>query len=155
MAKVTLSVIKADVGGYVGHSSMHPELIATAESRLGPQKDSGRLIDFSVLSCGDDLELIMTHTFGIDNEAIHRLAWDVFVECTEHARNLKLYGAGQDLLKDAFTGTVKGMGPGVAEMEFEERKSEPKLYSWRTKRRPARGTFRYLKYSRTHSTRPA
>ena len=29
---------------------------------------------------------------------------------TEIARGLKLYGAGQDLLKDTFTGTVKGMG---------------------------------------------
>jgi fructose 1,6-bisphosphate aldolase/phosphatase len=31
------------------------------------------------------------------------------------------------LLKDAFSGNVKGMGPGVAEMEFVERKSEPIL----------------------------
>ena len=125
MSKITVSVIKADVGGYVGHCSMHPELTGTAQTTLDASKESGRLIDFRVLSCGDDLELIMTHTFGVDNETIHRLAWDVFVECTEKARKLKLYGAGQDLLKDAFTGTVKGMGPGVAEMEFEERKSEP------------------------------
>ncbi|GAH74455.1 unnamed protein product, partial [marine sediment metagenome] len=40
------------------------------------------------------------------------------------ARDLKLHGAGQDLLSDAFTGTVKGLGPGVAEMEFEERVAE-------------------------------
>lgn len=125
MAKVTLSVIKADVGGYVGHSSMHPDLVVAAKSRLDEAKNAGRLIDVSVLSCGDDLELIMTHGLGVDSEAVHRLAWDVFVECTEVAKRLKLYGAGQDLLKDAFTGTVKGMGPGVAEMEFDERKSEP------------------------------
>ena len=36
-----------------------------------------------------------------------------------------LYGAGQDLLKDAFTGNLHGLGPQVAEMEFEERPSEP------------------------------
>jgi fructose 1,6-bisphosphate aldolase/phosphatase len=41
------------------------------------------------------------------------------------AKSLKLYGAGQDLLKDSFSGNVKGLGPGVAEMEFAERKSEP------------------------------
>jgi fructose 1,6-bisphosphate aldolase/phosphatase len=29
--KVTLSVIKADVGGFVGHSGMHPELIEEAK----------------------------------------------------------------------------------------------------------------------------
>jgi len=36
-----------------------------------------------------------------------------------------LYGAGQDLLKDSFSGNVKGMGPAVAEMEIEERPNEP------------------------------
>jgi fructose 1,6-bisphosphate aldolase/phosphatase len=40
---------------------------------------------------------------------------------TEVAKEQGLYGAGQDILKDAFSGNVKGMGPAVAEMEFEER----------------------------------
>ena len=31
-----------------------------------------------------------------------------------------IYGAGQDLLKDSFSGNVKGMGPGVAEIEMED-----------------------------------
>lgn len=44
-----------------------------------------------------------------------------FVDCTNIAKKLKLHGAGQDLLSDAFSGNVKGMGPGVAEMQFEER----------------------------------
>jgi fructose 1,6-bisphosphatase len=43
-------------------------------------------------------------------------------------RNRGLYGAGQDLLKDAFSGNVKGMGPAVAEMEFVERPNEPFLH---------------------------
>jgi fructose 1,6-bisphosphate aldolase/phosphatase len=38
-----------------------------------------------------------------------------------------LSGAGQDLLVDAFRGNVKGLGPAVAEMEFEERGAEPFL----------------------------
>jgi fructose 1,6-bisphosphate aldolase/phosphatase len=37
---------------------------------------------------------------------------------------LKLHGAGQDLLADSFSGNVKGMGPGVAELEIEEREAE-------------------------------
>ncbi len=122
--KVTLSVIKADVGGYVGHSSIHPEILKTAEDRLSHAVEKGLLIDYHVSRCGDDLELIMTHSRGIDNENIHKLAWDTFVSCTEVAKELKLYGAGQDLLQDSFTGTIRGMGPGVAEMEFLERKSE-------------------------------
>ncbi len=123
--KITLSVIKADVGGYVGHSESHPAVLAKAEECLGKVKQSGLLIDYHVTKCGDDLNLIMTHQQGVESEKIHRLAWDTFVAGTEVAKSLKLYGAGQDLLADAFSGNVKGMGPGVAEMEFEERKAEP------------------------------
>jgi fructose 1,6-bisphosphate aldolase/phosphatase len=47
------------------------------------------------------------------------------MECTKVAKRLHLYGAGQDMLADAFSGNVKGLGPGVAEMEFIERPSEP------------------------------
>jgi fructose 1,6-bisphosphate aldolase/phosphatase len=47
------------------------------------------------------------------------------MKCAEIAKSLKLYGAGQDLLKTAFSGNIRGMGPGVCEMAFEERESEP------------------------------
>lgn len=127
MAKITLSVIKADIGGWVGHSASHPDVIARANEELGKAKKNGLIRDFHVFVCGDDLELVMTHTQGVDADKIHKLAWDTFVAGTEVAKKLHLYGAGQDLLKDAFSGNVKGMGPGVAEMEFEERKSEPVL----------------------------
>jgi fructose 1,6-bisphosphate aldolase/phosphatase len=123
--KITLSVIKADVGGYVGHSSLPDELMETAREHLGRAVKQGVLIDFRVLRCGDDLELIMTHLKGTEAEVVHKLSWDTFLACTEVAKKMKLYGAGQDLLSDAFSGNVKGMGPGVAEMEFTERKSEP------------------------------
>jgi fructose 1,6-bisphosphate aldolase/phosphatase len=125
MVKITVSVIKADIGGYVGHSRSHPEILRCAEGLLGKAKGNGLISDFRVMACGDDLELIMTHHKGTGNSEIHRLAWDSFVECTNLAKKLKLYGAGQDLLKDTFSGNVKGMGPGAAEMEFEERTSEP------------------------------
>ena len=123
--KLTLSVIKADIGGYVGHSDSHPDILAQAAESLAQAQRSGLLIDYHVTKCGDDLQLIMTHQKGEENETIHKLAWDTFVAGTELAKSLRLYGAGQDLLADAFSGNVKGMGPGVAEMEIEERKSEP------------------------------
>jgi len=125
MPKITLSVIKADIGGWVGHSSSHPDILELAKKDLAKAKSSGLLIDFCVLRCGDDLELIMTHTRGENNSDIHGLAWDTFKDATDLAKKMKLYGAGQDILSDTFSGNVKGMGPGVAEMEFEERKSEP------------------------------
>ncbi|MBI2853043.1 MAG: fructose 1,6-bisphosphatase [Chloroflexi bacterium] len=122
---VTLSVIKADVGGYVGHSESHPDLLAQGAECMAVAKKDGLLIDCHVTKCGDDMQLIMTHEEGINNEHIHKLAWDTFLECTQIARKLGLYGAGQDLLSDAFSGNVRGMGPGLAEMEIKERTSEP------------------------------
>jgi fructose 1,6-bisphosphate aldolase/phosphatase len=125
--KTTLSVIKADIGGYVGHSESHPDIIARGQECLEQAKKEGLLIDCQATKCGDDLQLIMTHTKGTGSFDIHKLAWDTFVNGTELAKEMKLYGAGQDLLSDAFSGNVKGMGPGLAEMEFDERASEPVL----------------------------
>ncbi len=125
--KVTLSVIKADIGGYVGHSTSHPEVLAKAEECLRAAKRDGLLIDYHVTNCGDDVQLIMTHKKGEDSQPIHKLAWDTFLEGTKVAKKLKLHGAGQDLLSDAFSGNVKAMGPGVAEMEIEERGAETVL----------------------------
>ena len=122
--RITLSLIKADIGGYVGHSESHPDVIAKGEECMAKAKRDGLLVDYHVTKCGDDLQLIMTHQQGENNEKIHKLAWDTFVACTEVAKKLKLHGAGQDLLSDAFSGNVRGMGPGVAEMEFEERPAE-------------------------------
>ncbi len=121
---ITLSAIKADVGGYVGHSCTHPDTLEKARESLGRAKEEGILIDYHVTHCGDDIQLITTHQKGEDSEQIHKLAWDTFVECTEVAKKLKLHGAGQDLLADAFSGNVRGLGPGVAEMQFAERKAE-------------------------------
>jgi len=121
---ITLTIIKADIGGYVGHSGSHPLVLEQAQQGMNKAQEQGVIIDFRVLSCGDDLQLIMTHQQGEDSPTIHKLAWDIFTESTKVAKSLKLHGAGQDLLLDTFAGTVKGMGPGVAEMAFEEREAE-------------------------------
>lgn len=125
MVKTTISVIKADVGSIAGHGLVHPAIIKKCDEILNKAKEEELLMDYYVTNCGDDTELIMTHRNGEENEEVHKLAWDAFLEATEVARGLKLYGAGQDLLSDTFSGNIKGMGPGVAEMEFEERPSDP------------------------------
>src|SRR3972149_8809698 len=125
--KITVSLIKADVGGFPGHSSVHPSLMETAKKELEKAKKTKLIIDYHVLAVGDDLQLLMSHTLGCDDSKVHELAWNTFVAATEVAKDLKLYGAGQDLLSDAFSGNIRGMGPGSAEMEFIERKAEPLL----------------------------
>ena len=66
----------------------------------------------------------MVHNLGIRSPNIHQLAWDAFFEGSDVAREQGLYGAGQDLLKDSFSGNIKGLGPGIAEMDFIERENE-------------------------------
>lgn len=144
MPSITISVIKADIGGYVGHSSMHPSIMSKAIQMLDAQKAKGAIVDFHVSHCGDDLELIMTHRQGNEAAEIHKMAWDIFMEGTKLAKELKLYGAGQDLLADSFSGNIKGMGPGCAEMTFEERKSEPVIVYCADKTSP--GAWNYPLY---------
>ncbi|HEX2069797.1 MAG TPA: fructose-1,6-bisphosphate aldolase/phosphatase [Actinomycetota bacterium] len=126
MHVLTLSIIKADTGGWVGHSAVHPRMLEEGRRRIeGARGDL--LIDGQVSYCGDDMSLIMTHTHGLEAENVHAFAWDVFLATTDIAKELGLYGAGQDLLSDAFSGNLRGMGPGFAEIEIEERPSEPVL----------------------------
>ena len=124
--RTTVSIIKADIGSVAGHHIVHPKQIEAAKQHLEKARKEGLITDYYVFHCGDDLELLMTHGNGENNPNIHEFAWNTFTEISETvSKPLKLYAAGQDLLGEAFSGNVKGMGPGVAEMEFEERKSDP------------------------------
>jgi fructose 1,6-bisphosphate aldolase/phosphatase len=140
--KITVSVIKADVGGIGGHTRPSDGLIAAVRKTVENSKDL--LIDFYIGYCGDDVHIVMTHTKGVDNKQIHELAWNAFEAGTQVAKQEGLYGAGQDLLKDSFSGNVKGMGPGVAELEFEERPNEAFTVFAADKTEP--GAFNYPFY---------
>jgi fructose 1,6-bisphosphate aldolase/phosphatase len=125
--KLTLSVIKADIGSIGGHIAPSVQLEDTVAAYIR-HHSHGLLIDHYLSHTGDDIAILMTHTRGEGDEQIHKLAWDALRTGAEAARQEGLYGAGQDLLKDSFSGNVKGMGPAVAEMEFEERPNEPFLF---------------------------
>ena len=140
--KITVSVIKADVGGIGGHTRPSEGLLDAVRKTIKESDDL--LIDYYIGYCGDDVHIVMSHTHGVDNNKIHKLAWDAFMAGTEVAREEGLYGAGQDLLKDSFSGNVKGMGPGVAEMEFEERPNEAFTVFAADKTEP--GAFNYPFY---------
>lgn len=125
--RLTLSVIKADIGSIGGHIRPSDALLAAVREHVTAERGK-LLIDVWVAATGDDIALLMTHRHGPAAPAVHELAWQAFRHGTDIARKQGLYGAGQDLLKDAFSGNVRGMGPAVAEMEFEERPAEPFLF---------------------------
>jgi len=140
--KITVSVIKADVGGIGGHTRPSDGLLAAVRKTVEGSKQL--LIDYYIGYCGDDVHIVMTHTKGVDNNQIHEMAWKAFEAGTKVAKEEGLYGAGQDLLKDSFSGNVKGMGPGVAELEFEERPNEAFTIFAADKTEP--GAFNYPFY---------
>ena len=134
--KTTISVIKADVGSIGGHIKPSAKLKQTIEQYV---RDKGKklLIDLYVSSTGDDTALLMSHDRGVNDSKIHELAWDAFMAGTKVAREQGLYGAGQDLLKDAFSGNIRGLGPASCEMEIEERPNEPFVFFAADKTDPA------------------
>lgn len=139
---VTVSVIKADIGGIGGHTRPSDGVIEAFSRTVNNSKDLW--IDRYVGYCGDDIHLVVSHERGIGDAKIHEMAWNAFMDGTKIAKYQGLYGAGQDLLKDSFSGNIKGMGPGVAEMEFDERPNEAFTVFAADKTEP--GAFNYPMY---------
>ena len=140
--KITVSAIKADVGGVGGHTKPSSAMMDAVDVAI---EAAGPILSGSYIGhCGDDIHLILTHTRGVGDPDVHGLAWRAFMAATAVAKEEGLYGAGQDLLKDSFSGNIKGMGPGVAEMEFEERPNEAFTVFAADKTEP--GAFNYPLY---------
>jgi fructose 1,6-bisphosphate aldolase/phosphatase len=106
-AAFTVSDIKADAGGKVGHTAPPNHFGPVAEASLKEAIDSGQIIGTSkFIAVGDDGHLLMTHTRGADNNAVHLLAYRTFFRQIWVAEVLgyKWYGLGQDLVGDASAG---------------------------------------------------
>lgn len=125
--RTTLSVIKADIGSIGGHEKPSRKVIESVANFIA-KNGVALLSDFKIFYCGDDIAILSAHQKGKDSPEIHKLCWEAFLEGTKIAREQGLYGAGQDMLKDSFSGNVKGMGPAVCELEFEERPNEPFIF---------------------------
>jgi fructose 1,6-bisphosphate aldolase/phosphatase len=117
--KVTLSVIKADVGSIGGHTRPSESMLDCVRVRLKDALERHLLIDGIITHTGDDIAITMSHERGAGDQQIHQFAWQCFLAATRQAQAEGLYGAGQDLLVDAPSGNVRGAGPAVAEIEFE------------------------------------
>jgi len=123
--KITLSVIKADIGSIGGHIKPSKAVLNEVERPIKTALHRGKITDYRITYTGDDIAILMAHQYGLNSKDIHQLAWNAFIRGTKIAKKQGLYGAGQDLLKNAFSGNIKGLGPAIAEMEFEERENEP------------------------------
>ncbi len=106
-AVFTLSDIKADSGGKVGHTSPPHHFRSVAQASLEEAKKTGLIFDTSeIIEVGDDGHLLMTHSKGADNNDIHLFAYRTFFRQVWVAEVLryKWYGLGQDLVGEASAG---------------------------------------------------
>jgi len=83
--KITLSIIKADIGSIGGHICPSQQLLETVRNHIA-QHGSSLLIDQYVSSTGDDIAILMSHRHGTGHEAVHKLAWDAFLAGTKVAK---------------------------------------------------------------------
>ncbi len=120
--RVTVSVFKADVGG-PGHMKPFAEMVREVREYL--LWAGGELFRSAYVSTtGDDITIILGHSRGKNDRAIHELCWKAFVAAADVAKKMNAYAAGQDLFSTAFCGNLAGMGPQIIEMDFEERQGE-------------------------------
>lgn len=120
----TLTLVVAAVGGFVGRTTVHPEVEAAAVAPLAAA--SGELLDDAcVCTVGDHLALLLSHRSGPDAAAVHALAWEALAAAAAAARALGQHEPGRDLLADTFPGSLRAAGPGVAELALLGRPSEP------------------------------
>ncbi len=117
--KLTLSILKADVGSIGGHTRPSQEMMDVVKEAAAAAVADGLLIDAFVSHTGDDIAILMSHLRGVDSPDVHQFAWNSFIKATGVASRHGLYGAGQDLLVDAPSGNIRGAGPAVAELEFD------------------------------------
>ena len=103
----TISDIKADAGGRVGHTTPPHHFRHVAEASLREAKQKGLISATSeFIEVGDDEHLLMTHTRGADDNAIHLFAYRTFFRQVWFSEVLghKWYGLGQDLVGSASAG---------------------------------------------------
>lgn len=124
-------VEKADVGGVGGHVESSAKLIATILDyvlRHNRWADN-RPIFSSVMAThtGDDVAItgIIDQEVKEHQEVVAELLWDAFKKGERVAVEQGLYGPGQDLKADAFTGNIHGLGPATVVLPLPVREKNP------------------------------
>lgn len=146
---------KADVGGVGGHVVVDSEVQAAfADHILRYNRFRGsanRPIFRSVFftHTGDDVCAVgVVDGRSVEHpEAADELLWDAFQVGAEVAKKLGNYAPGQDLKADAFSGNIRGMGPGAVLLPLPFRPnsrdtSQTVLVATADKTEP--GTYNYI-----------
>ena len=119
---------KADVGGVGGHVVAADEVkgvIAKFVLDNNCYQGEPMFTSLMVTHTGDDVAVTGITTEKVPNEVVDELMWDALTEGANKASELGLYGPGQDLIADAFTGNLRGAGPASVVLPLPVRPDNP------------------------------
>ncbi len=119
---------KADVGGVGGHVVAADEVKGVVTKYvLENNSYQGEPIYTSLMvtHTGDDVAVTGIISEKVPMEVVDELMWDALSEGAAKASELGLYGPGQDLLADAFTGNLRGTGPASVVLPLPVRPENP------------------------------
>ena len=137
-----IKATKADVGGVGGHVVAADEVKSVIAKYVLDNNWCGREAIFTsliVTHTGDDVAVTGIMAETVDMSVVDELMWDALQEGARKAAELGLYGPGQDLVADAFTGNLRGAGPAAVALPLPVRKdnaSQTVLVSFADKTEP-------------------
>jgi fructose 1,6-bisphosphate aldolase/phosphatase len=123
-----IKATKADVGGVGGHVVAADEvksIIAKFVLENNGYRGEPIFTSLIVTHTGDDCAVTGIMAESVDMSVVDELMWDALQEGATKAAELGLYGPGQDLVADAFTGNLRGAGPATVALPFPVRKDNP------------------------------
>ena len=92
--KLTISVLKADVGSIGGHTKPSERMMDATRAAVADAISSGLLIDGYVGHTGDDICMTTTHTRGANDTEVHQFAWTTFLKATDIAPAVRAVRGG-------------------------------------------------------------
>lgn len=119
---------KADVGGVGGHVVAAEEVKAVVTKFILENNAFQGAPIFSslmVTHTGDDVAVTGIMSEDVPMSVVDELLWDALQLGAEKAGELGLYGPGQDLVADAFTGNLRGAGPATVVLPLPLRRENP------------------------------
>src|SRR5438046_6434379 len=128
LVRRVIKATKADVGGVGGHVVAADEvksIIAKFVLENNGYRGEPIFTSLIVTHTGDDCAVTGIMAESVDMSVVDELMWDALQEGATKAAELGLYGPGQDLVADAFTGNLRGAGPATVALPFPVRKDNP------------------------------
>jgi fructose 1,6-bisphosphate aldolase/phosphatase len=125
LVRRVVKATKADVGGVGGHVVAADEVksvVAKVVLENNVYRGEPMFTSLIVTHTGDDVGVTGIMAETVDMTVADQLMWDALQEGTRKAAELGLYGPGQDLVADAFTGNLRGAGPASVVLPLPVRK---------------------------------